>query len=324
MQVHFYLPEKYLPDAARREAWKTGTITALEEGGKIASAQAWIFQTWQELQSAGCSAALVSTFPETGLVLALAGSLDRTFRPPAGVFLTDIVADGTPHPGAHWHVVQNPAHARRLPRSSFLPHWTQPNLLPRDAERKDRFETLGFFGDPANLAPELRDAAWQAELLRKTGLTLKMIGSKDWHDYRAIDAVLAVREFGRKRFLRKPATKLYNAWLAGVPFIGGSDSAYRQEGNAGQDHLTAASRNELEAHLSRLKDDPAFRHALVRAGHAQSRFFNRSAICERWVHLIKSTLPEAAAAWSRLGAGARRRLAVRQSLQAWIDWHLPG
>ncbi len=50
MQVHFYLPESYLPDPGRQEAWRSGKITRLEEAGKIACAQCWIYQTWLALE----------------------------------------------------------------------------------------------------------------------------------------------------------------------------------------------------------------------------------------------------------------------------------
>ena len=57
MEFHFYLPESYLPDADRQEAWRCGHITRLEKSGKIASAQCWIFQTWLALETKWLSGA---------------------------------------------------------------------------------------------------------------------------------------------------------------------------------------------------------------------------------------------------------------------------
>jgi hypothetical protein len=319
MQVFFYLPEKYLPDAARQEAWKSGALTTLEEGGKIASAQAWIYQTWVEAQQAGCAATLTHELPAAGIMIALAGCFGKDFRPAPPLYFADVVADGLPHPGAHLHIVQNALHARKLPRSVYLPHWPHPNLLPRDPARRDRFENLGFFGDPANLAPGLRDPDWQKRLRDRTGLSLRIVGADGWHDYREMDAVLAVRGWGRGGWLRKPATKLYNAWLAGVPFLGGQDSAYRGDGSAGENYLAASSLPDLENCLGRLKADPALRRGLVDAGHVAARKFGREATAARWKFLLESTLPEAADKWRSRPSLAKALYWRTQAAAAWMD-----
>jgi len=319
MQVFFYLAEKYLPDAARQEAWKSGTLTTLEERGKIASVQAWIYQTWLELRNAGCAVELTHQLPARGIVLALAGSFGNSFRPGPELFFADIVADGLPHPGGHLHIVQNAQHARKLPASVYLPHWPHPNLLPRDLARGDRFENLGFFGDTTNLAPALRETAWQDRLRAQTGLRLQVVGADRWHDYREMDGILAVRGWESRAWLRKPGTKLYNAWLAGVPFVGGLDSAYLRDGKPGENYLAAASLEELENHLCRLKEEPALRHSLVTAGKVAGRSFSREAIAARWKTLVESTLPEAADKWQRRSSVSKAVFWKTQAAAAWID-----
>lgn len=319
MEVFFYLPEKYLPDPARQEAWKSNSLTALEERGKIASAQAWIYQTWLALENSGCRVQLTHTIPSAGVLVTLSGCVGDDFRPGPKLFFADIVADFLPHPAAHLHLLQNPLHARRLAHSVFMPHWPHPNLLPRDPARGGRFETLGFFGDAANLAPELRDKTWQARLRENFGLDLVLAGADGWHDYRGTDCVLAVRSFGKSPQLHKPATKLYNAWLAGVPFIGGLDSAYRGNGDPGADYLAAGSLLELENHLRQLKMDVSFREGLVAAGRKKSASFNREAILRRWRQLAEETLPEAAADWNRKSSAARSVFSFAQAAHVWID-----
>jgi hypothetical protein len=319
MQVFLHLPEKYLPDAARQEAWKSGTITKLEEGGKAASAQAWIYQTWMELRKTGCAVELTHDLPDRGILITLAGCVGTSFRPGPDLFFADIVADGLPHPGAHLHIVQNAVHARQLPRAVYLPHWPHPNLLPRDPARGDRFENLGFFGDAANLAPALRDPSWRQQLRDETGLNLRVVSADHWHDYREMDGILGIRDWGHRPWLRKPATKLYNAWLAGAPFIGGMDSAYQADGRPGENYLAAATLAELDGHLRRLKNDPDLRHRLVAAGTAAVRSFRREAITHRWKTLVESTLPGAAARWARRSAPARALFWKTQAVFAWVD-----
>lgn len=299
MVTNFYLPRRYLPSEEERTSWFTGGKQTLREGGKEASAQAWIYRTWLELSRFNCPVELVHELPFKGCAVALSGTLPLDYRPPEKLFLVAVAADGIPHPAAHLHILQNQAHALRLPRSVFMPHWPQPGLLARDPDRIERFERAVFFGTRENLAPELQGSAWSVEVKKQTGLAFELRGPESWHDYSDVDVVIAVRTFGNGRLLHKPATKLYNAWLAGAPFIGGRDSAYRYEGVPGQDYLVAKSPKQLLAHLCTLKSNPDFCRALVEAGRAKSRSRTRQAIAERWRMLIDETLP--AKAESRLG-----------------------
>ena len=295
MRVSFYLPRPFLPSEEKQIAWREGRAVSLEMEGKIATAQAWIFQTWIFLQRAGFHAGLVHDFPSDGIVITLAGSLPPRIRPPRGLFIADVVSDGLPHPAAHVHIVQNALHARRLPGAVFMPHWPQPGIIPRDPTREDAFERIAFFGDKKNLAPELRDAQWQKKLQNTTGVTLEIRGADRWHDYHDVDAALAIRDFRGLRQLHKPATKLYNAWLAGVPFIGGTDSACAAEGNEGRDHLTARRPEDVLAHLENLRRDKILRHSLVNEGKTRAADYSVEALTTRWRKLAGETIPAMAA-----------------------------
>lgn len=302
MRVSFYLPVQYMPSAEKQLAWREGRAVTLEESGKIASAQCWIFQTWAFLQRGGFAAELVHEIPDEGIVVSLARCLPPGFRTPRGLFVADIVADGLPHPGAHVHLVQNALHARRLVGAVYMPHWPQPNIVPRDSRRGDTFERVAFFGDARNLAAELRDPLWQEQLRRETGANLEVRGADQWHDYHDIDAVLAIRDFHGGRQLHKPSTKLYNAWLAGVPFVGGADSAYASDGHAEEDYLMARSPAEVLSRLCSLRNDPALRARLVEKGKGTVRDFTPEAITDRWRKLLAEELPQRAAKRSRISA----------------------
>ena len=322
MQLHFYLPERYLPDPARQEAWRSGRITQLEEAGKIASAQCWIYQTWLALEQSGFPASLTHSIPREGILVALTNCVSADFRVPEHAFFVGVVADYVAHPRAHLHLVQNKAHARRLWNSAFMPHWPHPNLIPRDPMRLDRFENVCFFGQSSNLAPELVDGRWQKRLEGELGVNFIMWGADRWHDYREADCVVAVRGFGRSAYIHKPATKLYNAWLAGVPFIGGMDSACAADGKPGRDFLQASTRDELFAHIRQLRERPALRQQLVAAGRAAARNFSFEATLDRWKRLLGETVPELAARWQRTSA-ARRRVALGvRTITVWLDTRL--
>jgi hypothetical protein len=319
MEFHFYLPERYLPDADRQEAWRSGKITRLEEGGKIACAQCWIFQTWLALERSGFPAHLTHSMPSDGVLVTLTSCVGADFRAPDGVFFAGIVADSLAHPQAHLHVVQNSAHKRRLWNAAFIPLWPHPNLIPRDPARLDRFENVCFFGENSNLAPELAGRGWQRKLKDELGVNFIVCGADRWHDYSEADCVVAVRGFGRSAYLHKPATKLYNAWLAGVPFIGGMDSAYAADGEPGGNFLRATTADELFAHIRHLKEEPELRDRLVAAGRLAGKSFTVEAILGRWKHLLGDTVQRLAERWQRKGVAARHIFYAVQTASVWFD-----
>lgn len=291
MRVSFYLPGSCLPSAEKRARWIGQKDVILEESGKPAAAQSWIYRTWMALEQLGCPVDLVHEMPDHGCVVALSGTVSPCFRGGSGLFLAGVVADGLPHPSAQLHVLQNAAHARRLPRSGFMPHWPQPGLLARDSERRTTFERVAFFGTKDNLAGEMMTPAWLDDLKRATGSNFEIRGAARWHDYSDVDAVIAIRDFGGGRQLHKPATKLYNAWLAGVPFIGGTDSAYAAEGEPGVDYLVARTPQEVIDQLQRLKSDPELRAKLVSNGRRKSLSRSAEAIALMWRAFVEEKIP---------------------------------
>jgi hypothetical protein len=290
------MPENCLPAGDEFPFWLEGNPRKIEPPGKASTVQNWILLTFARLAASGHPVRLVHEMPESGAVVALTGNLPENFRAPDRAFLVGVVADGLPHPACQFHILQNAAHARRLARSCFIPHWPQPGLIPRDPSRGDRFENLVFFGDRPNLAPELREDRFCDALKSRLGITLRIVGHGSWHDYSEADCVLGVREFGSRRFLRKPATKLYNAWLAGVPFVGGTDSAYASDGRAGVDYIACGSVEELFRVLGRLRGDSGLRERLVEAGRVSSRAFCTERITGIWSDFILRTLPQLAEA----------------------------
>ena len=324
--ISFCLPEECTPNTSWQKAWKDKKTIPLHEGGKEATAHCWIYQTWALLTEAGVKCHLLPQLHPSGVTITLSGlisprlGLDTSL--PRTSFLVDIVADGLPHPSAHFHLVQNKAHARRFPNSLFIPHWPQPHLIPRDPIRGNRFETVSFFGNANNLAPELRSHEWKNQLFRETGLRLEYKGTEEWHDYSTTDCILAIRNFSRSRQLHKPATKLYNAWLAGVPFIGGKDSAYAADGHPGKNYLAATSPNEVIEHLKRLKEDILFRTQLVQSGTLSGAAFTKEATLERWKIVVQETLPKLALKWQKKSMLQRRYFSITHRLFCFADRYL--
>lgn len=322
MLCHFFIPENDLPAGEELPFWLAGEPRRIEPPGKSSTAQNWILLTFARLATAGHAVRLDHVMPDHGVVVALTGNLPADFQAPAGVFLVGVVADGLPHPACHFHVLQNAAHARRLPRSAFIPHWPQPGLIPRDPARGDRFENLMFFGDPPNLAPELRDPSFAARIHKQFGVAFRLVENGSWHDYSSADAALAIREFGSKPFIRKPATKLYNAWLAGVPFLGGGDSAFAADGRPGVNFLRCTDMRAVEQAIARLRDSPSIRRGLAREGGAAGSRLARDKVLSRWAGILENaraaaSKPSRHHLMSRLDRAARRIVIALDQLRGW-------
>ncbi|MFZ4116316.1 MAG: hypothetical protein ACOYK6_06290 [Chthoniobacterales bacterium] len=256
----------------------------------------WIYQTWKFLKEAGIPCHLSSQPVDYGIMITLCEGLPSSFgkdaRQSHDLFIVDIVADTKKQrPAADCYLLQNRAHTCLVPNALFMPHWPQPGLIPRDPIRGKRFKNICFFGEIQNLAPELTSPEWSQRLFTELGLHFEIRTLDRWHDYRDVDCVVAIRDFSSSPHFYKPATKLYNAWLAGVPFIGGSDSAYASDGKPGKDYLVATSLEELFRHLKRLQEENALRAMLVRHGIQSSKAFTKEATLERWSKLIQKTLP---------------------------------
>lgn len=149
-----------------------------------------------------------------------------------------------------------------------------------------------------NLAPELLHPSWQKHL-STLGLDWQPILNRNhWsdyrhidprcHDYSHVDVIVAVRRFDhhpltqRYPYMNKPATKLYNAWLAGVPAVLGVESAYQAERTSPQDYLEVTSVEETLSALKRLKGDRQLYQAMVNQGKYRAATIHPSVTTAKW------------------------------------------
>jgi hypothetical protein len=293
--IYFYIP----PDKINFEnlpqtvgaywQWQCAehSISPMQSGGCF-----WTLQTYLYLNDYGFPCQLVDTLPDAGIVVSHRDYLEDTFQPPAKLLLVCLRADVDRHPYAQLHVVQNPYQAipkglMTLWESHFIPHWPQPSIIPRDPGRGDTFENVMFLGNAVNLVPEFQDPIWYQEL-NQLGLKFKTKLSHDqWHDYSDTDVVLAIREFGQTNHWRgKPASKLYNAWHAGVPSILGYESSFQAEKKNELDYLEATSLSEVIAALRRLKEDQSLRVAMVEQGRTRALETSPDTMVKRWQEFL--------------------------------------
>lgn len=131
-------------------------------------------------------------------------------------------------------------------------------------------------------------------------------GAHMWHDYRHADVVLAVRNLTAKDALAKPASKLVNAWLAGVPAILGPEPAYREIRRSDLDYIEVKTAQEALDALARLRSTPGLYQAMVENGRKRGADFTEPATVRRWVDLLDGPVHEAYCAWQRRPASVVR------------------
>ncbi len=263
----------------------------------------WITQTFARLRDAGGDVRLDNRVPDDGIVLFYAGDKRPVWsaaRHNSRALLVAVRSDRHPVGFADFEVVQNASSADGV-RTFHVPHWPQPRLLPRDRARGAGLRTLLFPGTPQNLHPGFRSEAWKAFLLARD-LTFRCHyttadgAPPAWHDYRDVDAMLAIRPTGAREVRNKPGWKLFNAWLAGVPAILGPEAGYRELRNGPLDFIEADNPAGAMVAIDRLLDDPALYLVMVENGRRRGEAFTDAATQATWCRLLVDTLEPA---WQR-------------------------
>ena len=137
-----------------------------------------------------------------------------------------------------------------------------------------------------NIVPEFKDQSWKKRL-NSLGLTWHLVYQNNrWNDYSYIDAVCAVRSFEYRDYSYKTGSKLYNAWLAGVPAVLGVQASYRAERRSYLDYIEVSSLEESVDALKRLRDDRELRRKMRENATVRAQEFTPKKIIETWKHLL--------------------------------------
>jgi hypothetical protein len=278
-----------------------------EPGRFVRGEHAWTVQTWARLARAGFPVELADRPPRDGIVVFHAKErriLARALPLRADLVLVGIRADSSSPGLADVEVLQN-GHFADGRRRVFIPSWPQPGLVPRDPTRGETIGRVAFKGFARNLDAAFHTAAW-GELLAGRGIEWvfdavefqrhrELEGSVAWHDYSAVDVVVAVRPPDRRLHTAKPAAKLTNAWLAGVPALLGPEVAYRELRRSELDYLEVSDLDEARAAVRRLQEHPGLYREMVDNGRRRAPEFDCPALVERWRALLFDRLPAFAA-----------------------------
>jgi hypothetical protein len=309
--IYFYLP---------RNRWPDGTLPrTVEENPEIyflGTSLNWVLQTYLRLRAAGFQVQLVPEMPKAGIIVTFNGLLKLDYHPNPEQFLVSISADNATHFFAQMHIVQNLEQTRILSDSFHIPHWPQPGIKHRVATAGNRFLRAAFFGDVYNLAPELQTAGWIAEL-KGSGLAWSIRGpqSREKLDYSDVDLLVAVRSFERKGYIRKPASKLYNAWISGIPAVLGNEFAFREARKSELDYIEVQTYEEACAAIRTLAASPLLRIKMIENGFQRAREVSIPTLVERWRVILFEEAIERFERWRSLSKSGMHRFVARRLIQ---------
>ncbi|MEM0981306.1 MAG: hypothetical protein AAGH78_13660, partial [Cyanobacteria bacterium P01_H01_bin.58] len=294
-KLYFYikhykkLPKEILLDAEKFHNTRPYEVTDGEN--------AWLLKTWQYLNQIGVTCELVDDIPDSGILFYTYENFPYNQKPNKNLFLVYVKGDKPPHPYANLMLIQSTYEQLSYPKAHFIPLWPQPGLKPRAIEREDKFENIAYLGTHGSLTDDFKTLNWK-EKVAELGLNWTIRSQpSEWAEYTDIDAVLAVRSFAartggeytKSQGKWKPATKLYNSWLAGVVPILGNEPAFRELRQSELDYMEVNSLEETLEILMRLKEDSQLRKAIFANARHRCHEFSVDGIAQKWSDFIHQT-----------------------------------
>ncbi|NJN01339.1 MAG: glycosyltransferase family 1 protein [Leptolyngbyaceae cyanobacterium SL_1_1] len=203
----------------------------------------------------------------------------------------------------HQRIVQNKLNVIDK-TDHFIPHWPQPNLIPRDPSRGFALKNLGYKGREYNLASPFKQPDFLKQLeAMEIALSFSNSNSdlrgawQDWNSYQEIDVILAVRNSPPYHLDFKPASKLVNAWMAGCPALLGPEPAYQQLRQSELDYIEVQNPDDIISALQRLKQDSSLYEAMVKNGLHRAKEFTPDKICDRWQDVLAGPITQGYEQW---------------------------
>jgi len=320
--LYFYIPSKealqHVPDNIEKYwAWicdfvQKAPVKMPNEHGLCTwlGPYNWILQTFIYLKSQGVPCELTAALPDEGIIITHSDMLPIFLRPTSHQFIVELKPDRSLRCiFANFVIVQNrrdpirSGFKRVLIKTAFVNYWLQPGLIARNSTRGDRFENICYMGNTEQFLDRVDDLAAEVE---KLGLSWKMVPRNEWHDYSEVDAVVAVRQAGSSTIRaphfvlsRKPASKLCNAWAAGVPAILSPDVAYQDLRKSELDFLEARDIPEILYRLRQLMKDVSMRRSMMKHGRIRAAEFNLEKTIQGWIQIITTQIVPSYLLWRR-------------------------
>ncbi|MEO0770588.1 MAG: glycosyltransferase family 1 protein [Cyanobacteria bacterium J06649_4] len=284
-KVYFYAPDARSHHFFDKQklSWADIFEARQNHSGNFTS---WILSTYLHLRKTGIDCEVIDHLPEQGIVLADRDTLGNRNAYLGKLMLICAKGDREFHPSAHLHVVHNPVDFKEKVQTPwsphYIPHWPQPNLIPRAKSRGTLVENIAFIGSRSNLASEFYSEKWISALSSLGCQWTPLFASHQWCDYSKIDAVVAVRNFDNRDYEHKPASKLINCWHSSVPAILAPESAFLAIQKSELDFLTVRSLDETINAVKSLKNSPELYQAIVNNGNKRAQEITDATVTTYW------------------------------------------
>jgi hypothetical protein len=182
-------------------------------------------------------------------------------------------------------------------RQRWLPLLPQRGLLARDPDRGATVAAVTCKGFEFNLPPEVRDGSLTAAL-DAIGVQLHLDGDPaSWPDFRRADVALCMRrdnlDWDDPRHLRKPATKLVNAWAAGAIPLVAPQAGYLELARPGEDALVVTDLDDVVDAVRRLAGDADLVRRLQVGGAERAAELTTERVLDAWEAMFDGGLPGA-------------------------------
>ncbi len=257
----------------------------------------WTLETYLYLKELGLPCTLTSELLTDGIIVTHRDLLPVGLRPGIGTLIVCAKAERGAHPYAQINIVQNPDDPVADPMKSLwlsqgvahIESWVQPELISRNSVRGNRFENIALYG--FNIASELLDPHWHKQLA-DLGFKVIVVNDKNrekMNDFSNADVYVNVRSFQPQiAHAMKPAHKLFNAWIAGVPAILGNEPGFRRERESVYDYIQVDSQQAIVDALLKLRSDVDFRRKMLENGKNRSSKYLPQSMAEQWVEFLRT------------------------------------
>ncbi|HZQ63304.1 MAG TPA: glycosyltransferase [Casimicrobiaceae bacterium] len=247
----------------------------------------WIVQSYlrlaEPLRALGLRATIGPSLAQDAINVAHRDALSRVSMNYRRHFVVGVRADRPPIRVARWEIVQNLL-ARPAARRRYIPLWPQPGLRARHPQRGNAIVRIAYFGRTGACPAWVFDAAFH-DALRALGVEFR-IQERDWHDYSDVDLVLSPRVESRTMLRQKPASKLVNAWRAGVPLLACDEPAFEALRRTALDYIAIRTPHDVLAAVQHLRAHPHEYRARMEAGLERGRAFSVAVTRARWLDLL--------------------------------------
>ena len=200
---------------------------------------------------------------------------------------------------SNYEIIQSP-YSSEHDKDIFIHHWPEANIIVRDSSRGSKVENLVYYGRKYYL-PDYIETKNFKEKLEKLGVNLKISDVRsEWKNYKEADIVLSVRKapsFYRKS---KPASKLVNAWLAGVPAIVDSDPICNYLKKTDFDYISANSEKEMLEAIALLKEDAVLYEKMVTNSKKRAEEFTIDKIADMWINALSRDIYDDFLKWKKM------------------------